>query len=152
MEKDNKNEKIMPVSDVIDGALVENVVDGHHLGGVKEVDLTREMRVSFLSYAMSVIVSRALPDARDGMKPVHRRILFAMNELGMYCDRPFKKSARIVGEVMGNTIRTATLPSMKQWSEWPKSSVIVIHWSKDTAISGPLTATVPPPCVIPKPA
>jgi len=101
MEKDNKNEKIIPVSDVIDGALVENVVDGHHLGGVKEVDLTREMRVSFLSYAMSVIVSRALPDARDGMKPVHRRILFAMNELGMYSDRPFKKSARIVGEVMG---------------------------------------------------
>ncbi|HBP25664.1 MAG TPA: DNA gyrase subunit A [Acholeplasmatales bacterium] len=101
MEKDNKNEKTISVSDVIDGDLVENVVDGHHLGGVKEVDLTREMRVSFLSYAMSVIVSRALPDARDGMKPVHRRILFAMNELGMYSDRPFKKSARIVGEVMG---------------------------------------------------
>lgn len=75
--------------------------NGHHFGGVKEVDLSREMRTSFLSYAMSVIVSRALPDARDGMKPVHRRILYGMNELGVYADRVHKKSARIVGEVMG---------------------------------------------------
>ncbi|MGD9886770.1 MAG: DNA gyrase subunit A, partial [Bacilli bacterium] len=59
------------------------------------------MKTSFLSYAMSVIVSRALPDARDGMKPVHRRILYAMNELGMHADKAYKKSARIVGEVMG---------------------------------------------------
>ncbi|MCI5938658.1 MAG: DNA gyrase subunit A [Acholeplasmataceae bacterium] len=59
------------------------------------------MRTSFLSYAMSVIVQRALPDVRDGMKPVHRRILFGMNELGVYPDKPHKKSARIVGEVMG---------------------------------------------------
>lgn len=69
--------------------------------GVKEVDLTREMKSSFLSYAMSVIVARALPDVRDGMKPVHRRILFGMNELNLYADRAYKKSARIVGEVMG---------------------------------------------------
>ena len=75
--------------------------DGHHYGGVKEVDLNREMKTSFLSYAMSVIVSRALPDVRDGMKPVHRRILYGMNELGVYPDKPHKKSARIVGEVMG---------------------------------------------------
>ncbi|MFA6722955.1 MAG: DNA topoisomerase (ATP-hydrolyzing), partial [Bacilli bacterium] len=59
------------------------------------------MKTSFLNYAMSVIVSRAIPDVRDGMKPVHRRILYAMNELGMHSDKPFKKSARIVGEVMG---------------------------------------------------
>lgn len=68
---------------------------------VKEVNLTNTMKTSFLSYAMSVIVARALPDVRDGMKPVHRRILYAMNDLGLYSDKPFKKSARIVGEVMG---------------------------------------------------
>src|SRR5574343_597969 len=60
-----------------------------------------EMKQSYLDYAMSVIVGRALPDVRDGLKPVHRRILFAMNELGMTPDKPFKKSARIVGEVLG---------------------------------------------------
>lgn len=60
-----------------------------------------EMKESYLDYSMSVIVSRALPDVRDGMKPVHRRILFAMNELGMTSDKPYKKSARIVGEVLG---------------------------------------------------
>jgi len=59
------------------------------------------MKESYLSYAMSVIVSRALPDVRDGLKPVHRRILFAMHEMGMYPNKPFKKSARIVGEVLG---------------------------------------------------
>src|SRR5690625_4062492 len=59
------------------------------------------MRTSFLDYAMSVIVSRAIPDARDGLKPVHRRILFAMHDLGMISDRAFKKSARIVGDVIG---------------------------------------------------
>lgn len=72
-----------------------------HKPGIKEVDLSKEMKTSFLNYAMSVIVSRAIPDVRDGMKPVHRRILFAMNDLGMHSDKPFKKSARIVGEVMG---------------------------------------------------
>ena len=79
----------------------ESLSNGHHNGGVREVDLAKEMRTSFLDYAMSVIVSRAIPDVRDGMKPVHRRILFGMNELGVYCDKPYKKSARIVGDVMG---------------------------------------------------
>ncbi|MCM3041373.1 DNA gyrase subunit A [Paenibacillus motobuensis] len=64
-------------------------------------DINVEMRESFMDYAMSIIVSRALPDVRDGLKPVHRRILYAMSELGMYPDKPFKKSARIVGEVIG---------------------------------------------------
>src|SRR5690554_3374289 len=68
---------------------------------LKERDISAEMRSSFMEYAMSVIVSRALPDVRDGLKPVHRRILFAMSELGMSPDKPFKKSARIVGEVIG---------------------------------------------------
>ena len=79
----------------------DNQNEGHHFGGVKEVDLAKEMRTSFLNYAMSVIVSRALPDVRDGMKPVHRRILYVMNDLGIGSDKPYKKSARIVGDVMG---------------------------------------------------
>ena len=79
----------------------DEVIEGHHSGYVREVDLAQTMRTSFLDYAMSVIVSRAIPDVRDGMKPVHRRILYGMNELGVYCDKPYKKSARIVGDVMG---------------------------------------------------
>ena len=63
------------------------------------VNLSNEMRTSFLDYAMSVIVSRALPDVRDGLKPVHRRILYGMNEMGVTPDKPYKKSARIVGDV-----------------------------------------------------
>lgn len=66
-----------------------------------KINLSSEMRKSFLDYAMSVIVSRALPDVRDGLKPVHRRILYGMNELGMTPDKAYKKSARIVGDVMG---------------------------------------------------
>ncbi|MDO9592739.1 MAG: DNA gyrase subunit A [Erysipelotrichaceae bacterium] len=68
---------------------------------IRQVNITSEMKTSFLDYAMSVIVARALPDVRDGLKPVHRRILYAMNDLGMHSDKPFKKSARIVGEVIG---------------------------------------------------
>ena len=68
---------------------------------ITEVNLTSQMRNSFLDYAMSVIVSRALPDVRDGLKPVQRRILYGMNELGVTPDKPYKKSARIVGDVMG---------------------------------------------------
>ena len=68
---------------------------------ITEVNIEDEMRRSYIDYAMSVIVGRALPDVRDGMKPVHRRILYAMNEQGMNSDKPFKKSARIVGDVLG---------------------------------------------------
>lgn len=68
---------------------------------ITDVKLTSQMRNSFLDYAMSVIVSRALPDVRDGLKPVQRRILYGMNELGVTPDKPYKKSARIVGDVMG---------------------------------------------------
>ena len=64
-------------------------------------EISDEMRTSFLDYAMSVIVARALPDVRDGLKPVHRRILHSMNELGIVADKPYKKSARIVGDVIG---------------------------------------------------
>ncbi|WJY26777.1 DNA gyrase subunit A [Sporosarcina trichiuri] len=69
--------------------------------GVHEINISKEMETSFLDYAMSVIVSRALPDVRDGLKPVHRRILYAMQDLGNTADKPHKKSARIVGDVIG---------------------------------------------------
>ncbi|PUU87686.1 DNA gyrase subunit A [Halanaerobium sp.] len=68
---------------------------------VKKIDIDKEMRTSYLDYSMSVIVGRALPDVRDGLKPVHRRILYALNDLGMTHTKPHKKSARIVGEVLG---------------------------------------------------
>lgn len=70
--------------------------------GLKAVNISQEMRVAYLDYAMSVITSRALPDARDGLKPVHRRILFAMNNMGLTPGAKFRKSATIVGEVLGN--------------------------------------------------
>ena len=71
------------------------------IGTVNTIDINREMRSSYLDYAMSVIVARALPDARDGLKPVHRRILYAMHDMGMRSNTPHRKSARIVGEVLG---------------------------------------------------
>ena len=68
---------------------------------IKKIRIEDEMKTSYLDYAMSVIISRALPDVRDGLKPVHRRILYTMNEMKLFYDKPFKKSARIVGDVMG---------------------------------------------------
>ena len=65
------------------------------------VNIEEQMKTAYIDYSMSVIVGRALPDVRDGLKPVHRRILYAMNELGLHYNRPYKKSARIVGEVLG---------------------------------------------------
>ncbi len=71
------------------------------IGRVLPVNIEDEMKNSYIDYAMSVIVMRALPDVRDGLKPVHRRILYAMQEAGMASNKPYKKSARIVGEVLG---------------------------------------------------
>jgi DNA gyrase subunit A len=71
------------------------------LGNIRTIDIEQEMRGAYLDYAMSVIVARALPDARDGLKPVHRRILYAMHDMGLRPGSPYKKSARIVGEVLG---------------------------------------------------
>ncbi|NLY77133.1 MAG: DNA gyrase subunit A [Tissierellia bacterium] len=72
-----------------------------NINNIIDINIEEEMRKSYLDYAMSVIVSRALPDVRDGLKPVHRRILYAMNELGVTPDKPYRKSARIVGDVLG---------------------------------------------------
>src|SRR5438874_6730113 len=70
-------------------------------GRIEERELTQEMRSAYLDYAMSVIVGRALPDVRDGLKPVHRRVLYAMHDSGLQPNRPYSKSSRIVGDVMG---------------------------------------------------
>lgn len=90
---------------------------------IQQVLLEQEMRGSFLDYSMSVIVSRALPDVRDGLKPVHRRILYAMQELGLAPNRPYKKSARLVGEVLGkyhphgdSSVYDAMVRLAQQWS------------------------------------
>src|SRR3954470_8744086 len=70
-------------------------------GNIRPDSIEDEIKDSFLSYAMSVIVSRALPDARDGLKPVHRRVLYAMHDLGLQPNRPYRKSATVVGDVLG---------------------------------------------------
>src|SRR5436309_12441306 len=71
------------------------------LGKVRQVDIDQTMQGAYLDYAMSVIVARALPDVRDGLKPVQRRVLYAMHDMGVRHNTPYKKSARIVGEVLG---------------------------------------------------
>ena len=78
-----------------------NVMDDHIFDKIDDVDLKKMMEKSFVEYAMSVIASRALPDVRDGLKPVQRRILHAMNELNNGPDKPHRKCARIVGDTMG---------------------------------------------------
>ncbi len=75
--------------------------NGNGNNRIVSINIEEEMKAAYIDYSMSVIVGRALPDVRDGLKPVHRRILFAMNELGMTHNKPYKKSARVVGEVLG---------------------------------------------------
>ena len=94
--------------------------------GIKDIQLTGEMKKSFMEYAMSVIVARALPDAKDGLKPVQRRIIHGMNELGCYSDKPYKKSARIVGEVMGKYHPHVIVLFMKPLYVWHRISHIDI--------------------------
>jgi len=77
--------------------------------------IEKEMRYSYLDYAMSVILSRAIPDVRDGLKPVQRRILYSMYEMGITFDKPYRKSARIVGEVWVSTTRTEMPPYIPPW-------------------------------------
>ena len=119
-------------------------------GNIKTTNISSEMRTSFLDYSMSVIVARALPDVRDGMKPVHRRILYAMNDLGIVADKPHKKSARIVGEVIGkyhphgDTAVYETMVRMAQDFSYRYPLVTA------TATSVRSTATARRPCDIPK--
>ena len=93
--KSTFNGPILPLADE------SKTPPGDRPDDIKPISITDEMRRSYLDYAMSVIVSRALPDVRDGLKPVHRRILFAMNENGYDWNKSYRKSARVVGDVMG---------------------------------------------------
>ncbi len=77
------------------------MADEFNIGRLTPLNIEDELKKSFISYAMAVIVTRALPDVRDGLKPVHRRILYSMNEMGITPDKPYRKSARIVGDVLG---------------------------------------------------
>ena len=70
------------------------------------INIEEQMKSAYIDYSMSVIVSRALPDVRDGVKPVHRRVLFGMHDLGMFSNKAYKKSARIVGEVIGKYLKS----------------------------------------------
>jgi len=90
---------------------------------ILKVNIEEEMKSAYIDYSMSVIVSRALPDVRDGLKPVHRRVLFGMSELGVLSNRPYKKSARIVGEVLGkfhphgdSSVYEAMVRMAQEWS------------------------------------
>ena len=87
---------------------------------ITPVNIEEELKSSYLDYAMSVIVGRALPDVRDGLKPVHRRVLFAMNVLGNDWNKPYKKSARIVGDVC--LLYTSPSPRDRQKSRMPSSA------------------------------
>ncbi|PKM42338.1 MAG: DNA gyrase subunit A, partial [Firmicutes bacterium HGW-Firmicutes-6] len=90
---------------------------------IKSINIEEEMKTSYIDYAMSVIIGRALPDVRDGLKPVHRRIIYAMSQLGLTPDKTFRKSARIVGDVLGkyhphgdSSVYDAMVRMAQEWS------------------------------------
>ncbi|MFA5926871.1 MAG: DNA gyrase subunit A [Patescibacteria group bacterium] len=94
--------KLVPKSDKLDDKSIDGPVYDPAVGNLKPRDLNHEMETSYLDYAMSVIVSRALPDVRDGLKPVHRRVIYAMHDTGLTHAAKYRKSAKVVGEVIGN--------------------------------------------------
>ena len=96
-----ENEELENEEEIVEELEEEDELEEGIIPGLADRELVTEVKQSFLDYAMSVIVSRAIPDVRDGLKPVHRRIIFGMNELGMQPNQPHRKSARIVGDVMG---------------------------------------------------
>ena len=113
----------------------ENIFDKDSFDAIKPVDLKETMETSYIDYAMSVIASRALPDVRDGLKPVQRRILYAMIELNNGPDKPHRKCARIVGDAMG---------------KWRRTGHSVIRLSTDMETLVPSMVTALPPCVTPR--
>ena len=100
-DEEKKEDIIEEMDDNDDREIIVEEIKETNMTNEIDIYIEDEIKASYLDYSMSVIVSRALPDVRDGLKPVHRRILFAMNEMGMTHEKPFKKSARIVGEVLG---------------------------------------------------
>ena len=120
------------------------------VGEIRPILITDEMKRSYLEYAMSVIVSRALPDIRDGLKPVHRRILYSMHEAGYQWNKPYRKSARIVGDVIGKYHPTAINRSTTRLCAWCKTFRCGFPSSTVRVISVLSTATLRPLCDIPK--
>ena len=112
---------------------------------VKVADINREMRKSFIDYSMSVIVSRALPDVRDGLKPVHRRIIYTMHEAGLTPDKPFKKCATTVGDVLGHYHPHGDASVYDALVRLAQSFSMRYPLVEDTATSAQSTATRRPP-------
>jgi hypothetical protein len=108
---------------------------------IVKVNIETQMKSAYIDYSMSVIVSRALPDVRDGLKPVHRRVLYGMLDLGLMANRSYKKSARIVGEVLVNITRMATHLFTMQWFVWHRNGHYVTRWLTARETLDPLTAT-----------
>ncbi len=117
---------------------------------INKININAEMQQSYLDYAMSVIVSRALPDARDGLKPVQRRILYAMYDMGIRENTPHKKSARIVGEVWVNITLMVIPPFMTPWRDGTGFFINDILWSMGKATLAALMAIRLLLCDIPK--
>lgn len=107
-----------------------------------QVEVNEEMKKSFIAYAMAVNVSRAIPDVRDGLKPVQRRILYSMSELNLFSDKPYRKCARIVGDCMGSTIRTATARFTTRWCVLRRTFPFAVRLWTGTVTSAPWTATL----------
>ena len=117
-----------------------------------KINIEEEMKSSYIDYSMSVIVARALPDVRDGFKPVHRRILYGMAGIGNTSDKPYKKCARVVGEVLGKYHPhgdSSVYGGMVHWYVWRKTGICATHWLTDKVTSVVLTATLPLLCDIP---
>ena len=93
-----------------------------------KINIEEEMKSSYIDYSMSVIVSRALPDVRDGLKPVQRRVLYGMSELGVTSGKPFKKSARIVGEVLGKYQLISLNTAVSTAEKLPVQNSISVGW------------------------
>ena len=108
-----------------------------------KVNLENQMKSAYIDYSMSVIISRALPDVRDGLKPVHRRVLYGMKELGVTSRSGYKKCSVSI-------TRTATLLSTTPWCEWPRAGHCVILWWTVKVTSARSTATALLPCVTPR--
>ena len=122
--------------------------------GTKKIirDVKKEIETAFLDYSMSVIVSRALPDVRDGLKPVHRRILYTMHERGNDPSHPYRKSADTVGAVLGSYHPHGDVSVYDAWSVWHRTSLCAIRWWMVRVTLVLWMATPRLPTVTPRPA
>ena len=121
-----------------------------NLGKVDPVNIRTEMEEAYLDYAMSVIISRALPDVRDGLKPVHRRILYAMWAMGLRAGAKFRKSATVVGEVLGKFHPHGDMAVYESMVRMAQDFSCATPWCMAKETSGQLTAMPPPPTAIRK--